>query len=76
MDPALFSLVSTGTRLYWKFACIQINEVISQAEATKSVLGAQRALFGSVQGKAKQLGEKFPVIRGLLGMSSSATTWH
>jgi hypothetical protein len=26
-------------------------------------------LFGDVQGKVKQLGEKFPVIRGLLGNS-------
>ncbi|OAY75442.1 Golgi SNAP receptor complex member 1-2 [Ananas comosus] len=45
----------------------QIDEVIGQAQATRSVLGTQRALFGDVQGKVKQLGEKFPVIRGLLG---------
>ncbi|XP_020270957.1 Golgi SNAP receptor complex member 1-2-like [Asparagus officinalis] len=44
-----------------------IDEVISQAQATRSVLGAQRALFGDVQGKVKHLGEKFPIIRGLLG---------
>lgn len=44
-----------------------IDEVIGQAQAARSVLGAQRALFGDVQGKVKQLGEKFPVIRGLLG---------
>jgi len=45
--------------------------VIGQAQATRSVLGSQRALFGDVQGKVKQLGEKFPIIRGLLGISSS-----
>ncbi|XP_073106251.1 Golgi SNAP receptor complex member 1-2 [Elaeis guineensis] len=45
----------------------QIDEVIGQAQATRSVLGTQRALFGDVQGKVKQLGEKFPIIRGLLG---------
>ncbi|KAJ0964282.1 hypothetical protein J5N97_029404 [Dioscorea zingiberensis] len=45
----------------------QIDEVIGQAQATRSVLGSQRAFFGDVQGKVKQLGEKFPVIRGLLG---------
>ncbi|XP_008809033.1 Golgi SNAP receptor complex member 1-2-like [Phoenix dactylifera] len=45
----------------------QIDEVIGQAQATRSVLGTQRALFGDVQGKVKQLGDKFPIIRGLLG---------
>lgn len=44
-----------------------IDEVISQAQATRSVLGSQRALFGDVGGKVKLLSEKFPVIRGLLG---------
>ncbi|XP_020588285.1 Golgi SNAP receptor complex member 1-2 [Phalaenopsis equestris] len=44
-----------------------IDEVISQAQATRSVLGTQRAFFGHVQGKVKQLGDKFPKIRGLLG---------
>ncbi|KAK6162540.1 hypothetical protein DH2020_002381 [Rehmannia glutinosa] len=44
-----------------------IDDVISQAQATRTVLGSQRALFGDVQGKVKQLGEKFPVIRGLIG---------
>lgn len=44
-----------------------IDEVISQAQATRSVLGSQRALFGDVGGKVKVLSEKFPVIRGLLG---------
>ncbi|XP_008794815.1 Golgi SNAP receptor complex member 1-2-like [Phoenix dactylifera] len=45
----------------------QIDEVIGQAQGTRSVLGTQRALFGNVQGKVKQLGDKFPIIRGLLG---------
>ncbi|KAL6007914.1 Golgi SNAP receptor complex member 1-2 [Asimina triloba] len=45
----------------------QMDEVISQAQATRSVLGSQRSLFSDVQGKVKQLGDKFPVIRGLLG---------
>lgn len=44
-----------------------IDEVINQAQATRSVLGSQRALFGDVGGKVKQLSERFPVIRGLLG---------
>ncbi|XP_010692192.1 Golgi SNAP receptor complex member 1-2 isoform X3 [Beta vulgaris subsp. vulgaris] len=44
-----------------------IDEVINQAQATRSVLGSQRALFGDVGGKVKVLSEKFPVIRGLLG---------
>ncbi|GJM90098.1 hypothetical protein PR202_ga06346 [Eleusine coracana subsp. coracana] len=45
----------------------QIDEVIGQAQSTRVALANQRALFGDVQGKVKQLGEKFPVIRGLLG---------
>ncbi|XP_010524375.1 PREDICTED: Golgi SNAP receptor complex member 1-2 [Tarenaya hassleriana] len=44
-----------------------IDEVINQAQATRSVLGSQRSLFADVQGKVKLLGDKFPVIRGLLG---------
>ncbi|KAK6920289.1 hypothetical protein RJ641_016193 [Dillenia turbinata] len=44
-----------------------LDEVISQAQATRSVLGSQRALFGDVRGKVKLLSDKFPVIRGLLG---------
>ncbi|KAI4356744.1 hypothetical protein L6164_000738 [Bauhinia variegata] len=44
-----------------------IDDVISQAQATRSVLGSQRALFGDVQGKVKLLGDKFPIIRSLLG---------
>lgn len=46
---------------------LQIDDVISQAQATRAVLGSQRALFGDVQGKVKLLGDKFPVIRGLIG---------
>eukprot|EP00262_Sarcandra_glabra_P004480 TRINITY_DN15551_c0_g1_i1.p1 TRINITY_DN15551_c0_g1~~TRINITY_DN15551_c0_g1_i1.p1 ORF type:complete len:238 (+),score=39.72 TRINITY_DN15551_c0_g1_i1:149-862(+) len=45
----------------------QIDDVISQAQTTRSVLGSQRTLFGAVQGKVKQLSDKFPIIRGLLG---------
>lgn len=48
---------------------MQIDDVISQAQATRVVLGSQRSLFGDVQGKVKLLSDKFPVIRGLLGTS-------
>lgn len=41
--------------------------MISQAQSTKAALSSQRALFGDVQGKVKLLGDKFPVIRGLIG---------
>ncbi|KAJ4952907.1 hypothetical protein NE237_029739 [Protea cynaroides] len=44
-----------------------IDEVINQAQTTRSVLGSQRTLLGDVQGKVKLLSDKFPVIRGLLG---------
>ncbi|CAN1345933.1 Golgi SNAP receptor complex member 1-2 [Linum perenne] len=44
-----------------------IDDVISQAQATRAVLGSQRSFFGDVQGKVKHLSDKFPVIRGLLG---------
>lgn len=44
-----------------------IDDVISQAQSTRAALGSQRSLFGDVQGKVKQLGDKFPVIRGLIG---------
>jgi len=54
------------------FPCIffffQIDDVISQAQATRAVLGSQRTLFTDVQGKVKGLGDKFPMIRSLLGM--------
>ncbi|WMV11254.1 hypothetical protein MTR67_004639 [Solanum verrucosum] len=45
----------------------KIDDVINQAQTTRAALGSQRALFGDVQGKVKQLGDKFPVIRGLIG---------
>uniref|UniRef100_A0A0D6R6P4 Golgi SNAP receptor complex member 1 n=1 Tax=Araucaria cunninghamii TaxID=56994 RepID=A0A0D6R6P4_ARACU len=45
----------------------QIDDVISQAQATKGALGSQRTLFVDIQGKVKQLSDKFPVVRGLLG---------
>ncbi|KHN47897.1 Golgi SNAP receptor complex member 1-2 [Glycine soja] len=44
-----------------------IDDVISQAQATRAVLGSQRTLFTDVQGKVKVLGDKFPMIRSLLG---------
>lgn len=44
-----------------------MDDVISQAQTTRAALGSQRALFGDVQGKVKQLSDKFPVIRGLIG---------
>ncbi|KAL6130702.1 hypothetical protein ACLB2K_069081 [Fragaria x ananassa] len=44
-----------------------IDEVISQAQTTRAVLGTQKVMFGDVQGKVKNLSDKFPVIRGLLG---------
>ncbi|KAL6125951.1 hypothetical protein ACLB2K_074002 [Fragaria x ananassa] len=44
-----------------------IDEVISQAQTTRAVLGSQKVMFGDVQGKVKNLSDKFPVIRGLLG---------
>lgn len=53
------------------FTSLQIDEVISQAQTTRAVLGSQRALFGDVQGKVKNLSDKFPIIRGLLGRKQS-----
>lgn len=47
-----------------------IDDVINQAQTTRAALGSQRALFGDVQRKVKQLGDKFPVIRGLIGSIS------
>ncbi|KZV46172.1 Golgi snare 12 isoform 1 [Dorcoceras hygrometricum] len=44
-----------------------IDDVISQAQATRTVLGSQRTLFSDVQGKVKLLSDKYPVIRGLIG---------
>ncbi|XP_073277483.1 Golgi SNAP receptor complex member 1-2-like isoform X2 [Primulina huaijiensis] len=45
----------------------KIDDVISQAQATRTALGSERTLFGDVQGNVKLLGDKFSAIRGLLG---------
>lgn len=50
------------------FFFFQMDDVISQAQATRAVLGSQRALFTDVQGKVKGLGDKFPMIQSLLGI--------
>lgn len=60
-------MVHKKSSLIRVFMFVQIDEVISQAQTTRAVLGSQRALFGDVQGKVKNLSDKFPVIRGLLG---------
>jgi len=57
--------------LFTLSAFFQIDDVISQAQATRAVLGSQRTLFTDVQGKVKGLGDKFPMIRSLLGMLQS-----
>ncbi|KAK2978811.1 hypothetical protein RJ640_006773, partial [Escallonia rubra] len=44
-----------------------MDEVIIQAQTTRAALGSQRAMFGDVQGKVKQLSDKFPIVRGLIG---------
>ncbi|KAK7849936.1 golgi snap receptor complex member 1-2 [Quercus suber] len=49
------------------FTTVQIDDVIGQAQTTRQVLGSQKAMFGDVQGKVKNLSDKFPIIRGLLG---------
>jgi Golgi SNAP receptor complex protein 1 len=46
---------------------LQVDEVINQAQATKGALAAQRSAFMEIQGKLKQLADRFPVVRGLLG---------
>jgi Golgi SNAP receptor complex protein 1 len=45
----------------------QVDEVISQAQATKGALAAQHSAFMEIQGKLKQLGDRFPLIHSLLG---------
>ncbi|XP_058086166.1 Golgi SNAP receptor complex member 1-2-like [Magnolia sinica] len=45
----------------------QIDETADQAEAIKGVLAAQRNAFAHIQGKVKQLSDRFPAIRGILG---------
>ncbi|KAI3731972.1 hypothetical protein L1987_63166 [Smallanthus sonchifolius] len=44
-----------------------MDDVITQAQTTRAALGSQRAMFGDVQGKVKQLSDKFPIVRGLIG---------
>jgi Golgi SNAP receptor complex protein 1 len=46
---------------------MQVDEVISQAQATKGALAAQHSAFMEIQGKLKQLGDRFPLIHSLLG---------
>ncbi|KAL9261817.1 Golgi SNAP receptor complex member 1-2-like protein [Drosera capensis] len=50
-----------------------IDDVINQAQTTRVALGSQRALFGDIGGKVKILGEKFPIIHGLLGSVTIST---
>ncbi|XP_078446141.1 golgi snare 12 [Wolffia australiana] len=45
----------------------QVDEVINQAQGTRTVLASQKGMLTDVQGKVKQLSDKFPIIRGLLG---------
>ncbi|MCO5590979.1 hypothetical protein L7F22_044955 [Adiantum nelumboides] len=45
----------------------QLDDVISQAHTTKGALSSQRDVFINIEGKAKHLGDQFPVIRGILG---------
>ncbi|CAA6673582.1 unnamed protein product [Spirodela intermedia] len=40
-----------------------IDEVIGQAQSTRSILGSQRTMLADVQGKLKSLSDKFPIIR-------------
>ncbi|CAL9072635.1 unnamed protein product, partial [Musa textilis] len=50
----------------------RIDGVIGQAQLTRSVLGSQGILLGDAHGKVKQLGDKFPVIRGLICVQASS----
>ncbi|KAG6533386.1 Golgi SNAP receptor complex member 1-2-like [Zingiber officinale] len=45
-----------------------IDEVTNQAEAIRGVLATQRSTFSDIQGKVKQLSDRFPMIRNILGM--------
>lgn len=45
----------------------QMDELINHAQNTKGVLAAQRSIFVDMQGRLKQLGDKFPIVRNLLG---------
>lgn len=55
---------------------VQLDEVINQAQATKGALAAQRSTFMEVQSKLKQLGDRFPAIRGILGTLSYLVYWY
>ncbi|KAI3743783.1 hypothetical protein L1987_56849 [Smallanthus sonchifolius] len=46
-----------------------IHGSIAHAQTTRAALGSQRAMFGDVQGKVKQLSDKFPIVRGLIGIT-------
>ncbi|KAG6505959.1 hypothetical protein ZIOFF_031272 [Zingiber officinale] len=50
----------------------QIDEVTSQAEEMKGILLAQRSTFSGIQGKVKQLSDRFPMIRNILGLYLSS----
>ncbi|WOK98721.1 Golgi SNAP receptor complex member 1-2-like isoform X2 [Canna indica] len=63
----LYSIMLTMQQVKM-FYIFQIDEVTSQAEAIKGVLSAQRSTFGDIQGKVKQLSDKFPMVRSILGM--------
>lgn len=45
----------------------QIEDVITQAQSAKGALASQRSMFMEIQGKVKQLSDRFPIIRGVLG---------
>lgn len=64
--------LSPGANLLRERAAIhgninQLDEVITQAQTTRGAVSAQRDMFSDIQGKVKQLGDQFPVIRGILG---------
>ncbi|XP_024523007.1 Golgi SNAP receptor complex member 1-2 isoform X3 [Selaginella moellendorffii] len=64
--------VSPGPSLLRERAAIhgsisQIDDVIGQAQATKAALSFQRSTFLEIQGKMKQLSDRFPIVRSLLG---------
>ncbi|OAE35111.1 hypothetical protein AXG93_763s1450 [Marchantia polymorpha subsp. ruderalis] len=46
---------------------VKLDEVINQAQSNKGALAAQRSTFTEIQSKLRQLGDRFPIIRELLG---------
>lgn len=62
-----FFMYCSLLELIFKCGGRQVDEVINQAQATKGALAAQRSAFVEIQGKLKQLADRFPVVRGLLG---------